>query len=32
MDVSVAAVRILNAAHRNGGIILLGECGPAWHC
>lgn len=28
MDVSVAAVRILNAAHRNGGIILRGECGP----
>ncbi|HZE81601.1 MAG TPA: hypothetical protein VE604_11925 [Candidatus Polarisedimenticolia bacterium] len=28
MDVSVAAVRILNAAHRNGGVILRGECGP----
>jgi len=28
MDVSIAAVRILNAAHRNGGIILRGECGP----
>jgi hypothetical protein len=28
MDVSVAAVRILNAAHRNGGIILRGQCGP----
>ncbi len=28
MDVSVAAVRILNAAHRNGGIILREECGP----
>jgi hypothetical protein len=28
MDVSVAAVRILNAAHRSGGIILRGECGP----
>lgn len=28
MDVSVAAVRILKAAHRNGGIILSGECGP----
>jgi hypothetical protein len=28
MDVSVATVRILNAAHRNGGIILRGECGP----
>jgi hypothetical protein len=28
MDVSVAAVRILNAAHRNGGIIMRGECGP----
>jgi hypothetical protein len=28
MDVSVAAVRILNAAHRNGGVILSGECGP----
>jgi hypothetical protein len=28
MDVSVAAVRILNAEHRNGGIILRGECGP----
>jgi hypothetical protein len=28
MDVSVAAVRILNAAHRNGGIILRGEFGP----
>ena len=27
MDVSVAAVRILNAAHRNGGVILRGECG-----
>jgi hypothetical protein len=29
MDVSLAAVRILNAAHRNGGVILRGECGPA---
>ncbi|HEY5030406.1 MAG TPA: hypothetical protein VIK39_18515, partial [Candidatus Angelobacter sp.] len=29
MDVSLAAVRILNAAHRNGGVILHGECGPA---
>ncbi len=29
MDVSVAAVRILNAAHRNGGVILHGACGPA---
>jgi hypothetical protein len=28
MDVSQAAVKILNAAHRNGGIILRGECGP----
>src|SRR5947209_1145683 len=28
MDVSAAAVRILNTAHRNGGIILRGECGP----
>ncbi|HEX3155690.1 MAG TPA: hypothetical protein VHV32_13755, partial [Candidatus Angelobacter sp.] len=28
MDVSVAAVRILNAAHRNGGIILRDQCGP----
>lgn len=28
MDVSVAAVRILNAAHRDGGVILRGECGP----
>jgi hypothetical protein len=28
MDVSDAAVRILNAAHRNGGVILRGECGP----
>jgi hypothetical protein len=27
MDVSVAAVRILNAAHRHGGVILRGECG-----
>jgi hypothetical protein len=29
MDASVAAVRILNAAHRNGGVIVRGECGPA---
>lgn len=28
VDASVAAVRILNAAHRNGGVILRGECGP----
>jgi hypothetical protein len=28
MDVSVAAVRILNAANRNGGIVLRGGCGP----
>jgi hypothetical protein len=28
MDASVAAARILSAAHRNGGIILRGECGP----
>jgi hypothetical protein len=28
MDASVAAVRILNAAHRNGGVILHGACGP----
>jgi hypothetical protein len=28
MDVSLAAVRILNAAHRNGGVILHGACGP----
>jgi hypothetical protein len=28
MDVSVAAVRIFNAAHRNGGIVLRGACGP----
>ncbi|HEV7674444.1 MAG TPA: hypothetical protein VGQ12_07935 [Candidatus Angelobacter sp.] len=28
VDASVAAVRILNAAHRNGGVILQGECGP----
>jgi len=28
MDASVAAVRILNAAHRNGGVILQSECGP----
>jgi hypothetical protein len=28
MDVSEAALRILNAAHRNGGVILRGECGP----
>ena len=27
MDVSVAAIRILNAAHRNGGVVLQGECG-----
>lgn len=28
MDASMAAARILSAAHRNGGIILRGECGP----
>src|SRR5258708_4692084 len=28
MDVSVAAVRILNTAHRNGGGILRGGSGP----
>ena len=28
MDVSEAAERILKTAHRNGGIILRGECGP----
>jgi hypothetical protein len=28
MGVSEAAVRILNAAHRNGGVILRGECSP----
>jgi hypothetical protein len=28
IDVSVAAIRILNAAHSNGGVILNGECGP----
>jgi hypothetical protein len=28
IDASVAAARILSAAHRNGGIILRGECGP----
>jgi hypothetical protein len=27
MDVSVAAVRILHAAHRSGGVILRGNCG-----
>jgi hypothetical protein len=26
MDVSEAAVRILNTGHRNGGVILRGEC------
>jgi hypothetical protein len=28
MEVGPAVVRILIAAHRNGGIILQGECGP----
>src|SRR5258708_29280397 len=28
MDVSVAAVRILNTAHRNGGVNPRGEGGP----
>jgi hypothetical protein len=28
-DASQAAVRILNAAHRNGAVILSGECGPS---
>jgi hypothetical protein len=27
-NAAAAAVRILNAAHRNGGVILRGECGP----
>lgn len=27
-DAAAAAVHILNAAHRNGGVILRGECGP----
>jgi hypothetical protein len=27
-DVASAAVKILNTAHRNGSVILLGECGP----
>jgi hypothetical protein len=29
MDLSVAAVRILNAAHRNGAVVLKGECGAS---
>jgi hypothetical protein len=29
MDLGVAAVRILNAAHRNGAVILKGECGAS---
>jgi hypothetical protein len=29
MDLGVAAVRILNAAHRNGALILKGECGAS---
>jgi hypothetical protein len=28
-DVASAAVKILNTAHRNGSVILLGECGPS---
>ena len=28
LEVGPAAVRILSAAHRSGGIILRGECGP----
>lgn len=28
VDLSTAAVRILNAAHRSGAVILHGECGP----
>lgn len=27
-DLSTLAVRMLNAAHRRGGVILRGECGP----
>ena len=27
MDLATAAVKILNAAHRNGAVILKGECG-----
>ena len=27
MDLATAAVRILNAAHRNGAVIVRGECG-----
>ena len=28
-DVASTAVKILNTAHRNGAVILLGECGPS---
>ena len=28
-DAAAAAVRILHAAHRNGAVILSGECGPS---
>jgi hypothetical protein len=29
MDLGVAAVRILNVAHRNGAVVLKGECGAS---
>jgi hypothetical protein len=29
MDVAAAALRILNAAHRNGAVIVRGECGAS---